>query len=104
MRRGPFLLGSSSAPSPAARVTALLDTLHRQHPPPEAVRVPGLARAVQLITHGSDARAMEELETLSANSTACERAIEFSLRENNTGSYPRGLALMFAALSAWISL
>ncbi len=81
MRRAPFLLGSATAPSPAARVTALLDTLHRQHPPPEAARVPGLARAVQLITHGSDARAMEELEALGANAMACERAIEFSLRD-----------------------
>ncbi len=28
--------------------------------------------------------------------------IEFQLRENNTGSYPRGLALMLRALSTWL--
>lgn len=28
--------------------------------------------------------------------------IEFHLRENNTGSYPRGLSLMFRALSSWL--
>lgn len=28
--------------------------------------------------------------------------IEFSLRENNTGSYPRGLSLMLRALSTWL--
>lgn len=28
--------------------------------------------------------------------------IEFTLRENNTGSLPRGLSLMFAALSVWL--
>ncbi|MCG8349211.1 MAG: insulinase family protein [Chloroflexales bacterium] len=28
--------------------------------------------------------------------------IEFSLRENNTGSYPRGLLLMIRALSTWL--
>ncbi|MCB0060707.1 MAG: insulinase family protein, partial [Caldilineaceae bacterium] len=28
--------------------------------------------------------------------------IEFSLRENNTGSYPRGLSLMMRALSTWL--
>ncbi len=28
--------------------------------------------------------------------------VEFRLRENNTGSYPRGLVLMFGALSTWL--
>jgi hypothetical protein len=28
--------------------------------------------------------------------------IEFSLRENNTGSFPRGLSLMLRAVGAWI--
>lgn len=27
---------------------------------------------------------------------------EFALRENNTGSFPRGLALMYAAVNAWV--
>ncbi|MBU1249447.1 MAG: insulinase family protein, partial [Proteobacteria bacterium] len=29
-------------------------------------------------------------------------SLEFDLRENNTGSYPRGLSLMFRALSTWL--
>ena len=33
---------------------------------------------------------------------AAINTIEFSLRENNTGSFPRGLSLMFRAMSAWI--
>ncbi|CAD7700528.1 unnamed protein product [Ostreobium quekettii] len=33
---------------------------------------------------------------------AALNTIEFSLRENNTGNFPRGLALMFAAVNAWI--
>ena len=39
------------------------------------------------------------------SSTAVEAAvnsIEFSLKENNTGSFPRGLSLMLRSLSAWI--
>lgn len=32
---------------------------------------------------------------------AALNTIEFSLRENNTGSFPRGLGLMFRALSSW---
>jgi Zn-dependent M16 (insulinase) family peptidase len=28
--------------------------------------------------------------------------VEFSLRENNTGSYPRGLLLMFRSMSTWL--
>ena len=39
------------------------------------------------------------------SSTAIEAAvnsIEFSLKENNTGSFPRGLSLMLRSLSAWI--
>ncbi|MEZ4870293.1 MAG: insulinase family protein [Caldilineaceae bacterium] len=33
---------------------------------------------------------------------AAVNTIEFSLRENNTGSYPRGLSMMFSALSTWL--
>jgi presequence protease len=33
---------------------------------------------------------------------AAFNSVEFSLRENNTGSFPRGLALMFRALGNWI--
>jgi len=33
---------------------------------------------------------------------AALNTIEFSLRENNTGSYPRGLSLMLRALTTWL--
>lgn len=33
---------------------------------------------------------------------AAVNSVEFGLRENNTGSYPRGLTLMFQALSSWL--
>jgi presequence protease len=33
---------------------------------------------------------------------AAVNSIEFSLRENNTGAYPRGLAIMVRALSTWL--
>ncbi|KAB1441632.1 insulinase family protein [Pseudodesulfovibrio senegalensis] len=33
---------------------------------------------------------------------AAINSVEFGLRENNTGSYPRGLSLMFQSLSTWI--
>lgn len=33
---------------------------------------------------------------------AAINTIEFSLRENNTGSFPRGLSLMLRAMGAWI--
>ena len=51
---------------------------------------------------------MSKLEAIAAEgftSTAIEAAIntiEFSLRENNTGSFPRGLSLMLRAMSSWI--
>ncbi len=33
---------------------------------------------------------------------AALNSIEFALRENNTGSYPRGLSLMISALNTWL--
>ncbi|BCS89165.1 insulinase family protein [Pseudodesulfovibrio sediminis] len=45
-----------------------------------------------LVDNGIDARDIE----------AAINSVEFSLRENNTGSYPRGLSLMFQALSTWL--
>ncbi|WDR01213.1 insulinase family protein [Devosia algicola] len=33
---------------------------------------------------------------------AAINTFEFSLRENNTGSFPRGIAMMFSALSTWL--
>ncbi|MEF2231502.1 MAG: insulinase family protein, partial [Pseudodesulfovibrio sp.] len=46
----------------------------------------------ELVENGIDAADIE----------AAVNSVEFSLRENNTGSYPRGLSLMFQALSTWI--
>ena len=37
-----------------------------------------------------------------ATVAASLNTIEFALRENNTGSYPRGLALMLRALTVWL--
>ena len=48
---------------------------------------------------------LEQLAREGFTSTAIEAAvnsIEFSLRENNTGSFPRGLSLMLRAAAAWI--
>ena len=33
---------------------------------------------------------------------AALNSIEFSLRENNTGRFPRGLSMMLRAMGAWI--
>lgn len=64
-------------------------------------------------TSEQDATKVEELilETLATLSRegispktveASLNTVEFRLRENNTGSYPRGLALMLRALSTWL--
>lgn len=48
---------------------------------------------------------LEKLKTKGFSSTAVEAAlnsIEFDLRENNTGSFPRGLSLMLRSMSSWI--
>ena len=51
---------------------------------------------------------MQTLETLGRDGfdaktlTAALNTIEFRLRENNTGSFPRGLSLMLRALSVWL--
>ncbi len=51
---------------------------------------------------------IKTLETLSRDGfdertlTAALNTIEFQLRENNTGSFPRGLSLMLRALSVWL--
>lgn len=50
---------------------------------------------------------LEELERLAQegfSSSAVEAAvntIEFSLRENNTGSFPRGISLLTRVMSRW---
>ena len=33
---------------------------------------------------------------------AAVNTTEFALRENNTGRFPKGLALMFRAMNAWV--
>lgn len=48
---------------------------------------------------------LERLETEGFSQSAIEAAVnttEFSLRENNTGRFPRGLSLMLRSMSAWI--
>ncbi len=51
---------------------------------------------------------LAELENLAENGIAPEQieaalnSIEFSLRENNTGSFPRGLSLMFRMMRTWL--
>ena len=51
---------------------------------------------------------METLKQLAATGIEAEmvaaslNTIEFSLRENNTGSYPRGLSLMLRSLNTWL--
>ena len=48
---------------------------------------------------------LSELRASGFSASAVEAAlntIEFSLRENNTGSFPRGLSLMLRAVGAWI--
>lgn len=48
---------------------------------------------------------LERLKTEGFTSSAIEAAvngIEFDLRENNTGRFPRGLSLMLRSMSSWI--
>lgn len=48
---------------------------------------------------------LQELAKQGFSASATEAAlntIEFSLRENNTGSFPRGLSMMLRSVGAWI--
>jgi Zn-dependent M16 (insulinase) family peptidase len=48
---------------------------------------------------------LSDLAESGFSDTAIEAAmntIEFSLRENNTGSFPRGLSLMLRAMGSWL--
>ncbi|MHC1742286.1 MAG: insulinase family protein [Syntrophobacteraceae bacterium] len=50
-------------------------------------------------------KTLSELETKGIDPNSVEAAvntIEFRLRENNTGSFPRGLALMLRSLTTWL--
>jgi len=51
-----------------------------------------LATLADLRDNGIDEKAID----------AALNTFEFSLRENNTGSFPRGIALMFTALATWL--
>ena len=61
--------------------------------PADAEKVEALIEdtLAQLVQHGIDSDMVE----------AAYNTIEFSLRENNTGSYPRGLSIMLRALRMW---
>jgi len=58
-----------------------------------------IERVEPLILDALTTLANEGIEA--ATIEAAINTIEFSLRENNTGSYPRGLSLMIRALSTW---
>ncbi|GFR50856.1 hypothetical protein Agub_g13138 [Astrephomene gubernaculifera] len=62
--------------------------------PQDAEKVESLihSKLAELASSGFSASAIE----------AAVNTIEFSLRENNTGSFPRGLSLMLRAVGAWI--
>ena len=51
-----------------------------------------LTTLTKLVSEGIDPRTVE----------AAQNTIEFILRENNTGNYPRGLVLMLRALTTWL--
>ena len=51
-----------------------------------------LATLAELVQQGIDPEMVE----------AAMNTVEFQLRENNTGSYPRGLALMISSLPVWM--
>jgi len=59
-------------------------------------------------THAVEALILETLKELSQDGIAPDaveaavNTIEFGLRENNTGSYPRGLVLMLRAMTTWL--
>lgn len=58
----------------------------------EAVKECIIATLEQLVSEGIDAGAIE----------AGINTVEFALRENNTGSYPRGLHVMLRSLTTWL--
>lgn len=67
----------------------------------------GMKGVQTAVTPKVEALILEGLEELAANGIEKEQiesalnTIEFSLRENNTGSFPRGLALLFRSMSTW---
>lgn len=68
----------------------------------------GLKGVDQRNVEAVKALVIDTLTDLAQNGVAAEsieaavNTLEFRLRENNTGSYPRGLILMLAALGSWL--
>jgi Zn-dependent M16 (insulinase) family peptidase len=58
----------------------------------DAIETLILQTLIQLAQDGIDPQTIE----------AAMNTVEFSLRENNTGSFPRGIALMLRALTTWL--
>jgi presequence protease len=66
----------------------------------KGVATPDLPKVEALILETLDRLSSEGLDPDTV--AASLNTIEFHLREQNTGQFPRGLALMFGALSRWI--
>jgi presequence protease len=66
----------------------------------KGIRVDDAARVEELVLSTLSRLADEGFEPDMVE--AAVNSIEFTLRENNTGAYPRGLVLMIRALSTWL--
>lgn len=66
----------------------------------KGIRVEDAARVEELILDTMNRMGAEGFDPDMVE--AAVNSIEFTLRENNTGSYPRGLVLMIRALSTWL--
>jgi presequence protease len=107
-----LLMGSASAPLRIALEESglgeaivgygLEDELRQ---PTYAVGLRGVAPEdipkVEKLIHDTIAQIAEEGFTKEAIEASIN-SIEFSLRENNTGRFPRGLSLMFRSMSTWL--
>ena len=107
-----LLMGSASAPLRLALEESglgeaivgygLEDELRQ---PTYALGLRGVAQEdipkVEKLIHDTIAKIAEEGFTQEAIDASIN-SIEFSLRENNTGRFPRGLSLMFRSMSTWL--
>jgi len=107
-----LLMGSASAPLRIALEESglgeaivgygLEDELRQ---PTYALGLRGVAKEdipkVEKLIHDTIAKIAEEGFTQEAIDASIN-SIEFSLRENNTGRFPRGLSLMFRSMSTWL--
>lgn len=107
-----ILIGTAAAPLRKALIDAGLGEDLTGAGMVEALRQPMFSTGLKGID-AADADAVEALimQTLSGLARdgiepptveAALNTIEFMLRENNTGSFPRGIALMLHALNAWL--